>query len=331
MLKRILCLLTVVTGLYLSTSASAVDAQRTAPLSQIGEHPLRQAPATAVSLNHTTLSAQLQANVIAIPVGISQTVRQGDTLLELDCTDYKLALQLAEAGVSIANARLELAKNQQSRASQLMQKELTSRENLDTTNAEAIARNGELTQAKLNLQNARQDVKRCHVYAPFDGIITQRNASVGQLAAVGTPLITLVDTKRLEVSALVKPNEVAQLENASLRFKAEQSYPVELLRSGGIVNTETRDQEIRLAFSGPRPPPGTTGKLIWTDPRAFIPARYVVQRDQQWGVFLVQQNQATFHPLPHAIPGRSVPVALSPDTVIVIKGLGQLNSGDPLP
>ena len=314
-----------------SLSAYAAETKRTAALSQVSEHPLRQAPATAVSLNHTTLSAQLQANVIAIPVGVSQQVKKGDLLLQLDCTDFNLALQLAEAGVTIAKARLDLAKNQQDRAAQLMQKDLTSRENLDTANTDAIARQAELMQSRITLQQAQLNAKRCQIKAPFDGIVTQRIASVGQLAAIGTPLITIVDTQQLEVSALVKPQEVEQLQNTDLMFAADQSYPVTLVRTGGMVNTETRDQEIRLTFKAAAPPPGTAGKLIWTDPRSFVPSQYVVKRDGQWGVFIKQDGKAQFMPLPDAIPGRSAPVNLPADTAIVVKGLGQLNSGDLLP
>ena len=328
---RFLGFLTVWFGISFCCSVHGADSNRTLPLSNISEHPARQAPATAVSVNHTTLSAQLQATVTAIPVGVSQQVKKGETLLQLDCTDFDLALQLAQAGVTIAKARLDLAQTQQDRAAQLVQKDLTSRENLDTTNAEAIARRAELAQARITLQQAQQDVKRCQIKAPFDGVITQRNASVGQLAAIGTPLITIVDTQQLEVSALVKPQEVSQLQNIALAFVAEQSYPVKLVRSGGIVNSETRDQEIRLAFVAQAPPPGTAGKLIWTDPRDFIPSQYLVKRDGQWGVFLKQQGKAQFHGLAQAIPGRSAPVDLPAETLIVVKGLGPLNAGDPLP
>ncbi|RLT95102.1 MAG: efflux RND transporter periplasmic adaptor subunit [Ketobacter sp.] len=328
---RAFCLLFLTLGMGLGHAVFAADNKRAITLAQIAEHPARQAPATAVSLNHTTLSAQLQATVTAIPVGVSQQVKKGETLLQLDCTDFNLALQLAEAGITIAKARLDLAKTQQDRAAQLMQKDLTSRESLDTANAEAIARQAEQLQARINLQRAQLDVKRCQIKAPFDGIITQRIASVGQLAAVGTPLITIVDTRQLELSALIKPHEVSQLQQAALAFVADQSYPVTLLRSGGIVNTETRDQEIRLAFRDQAPPPGTAGKLVWTDPRSFVPAQYVVKREGQWGVFIKQEGKARFIALPNAIPGRSAPLELAEDTLIVVKGLGPLNSGDPLP
>lgn len=301
------------------------------PLSDIVEHPLRSAPATALSLNNTTLSAQIQANVKAIPVGVSQQVKQGDVLLQLDCTDYDLALQLAQASVTMATAQLQLAKTQQERTTVLVKKNLTTQESVDTVNAEAISRQAQLDQAKISERQAQQDVSRCVIKAPFDGVVTGRIASVGQLAAMGTPLVTMTDTQHLEVSAQVKPHEVEQLQQAELVFKADQKYLLKLLRVGSTINTETRDQEIRLQFPEASPPPGTAGKLQWRDPRAYVPSRYVVRSNGQHGVLIAREGKAEFHPLPDAIPGRSVVVDLPLDTSIVVDNLGQTKPGDTLP
>jgi len=320
--------------LLTSTLLAAPAPSETAfsPLAQLAEHPERSAPATAVSLNQSTLSARIQASVESIQVGVSEQVSAGSVLLKLDCTDYQLALQQAQAGVTIAEARLQLANNQKQRASQLLARDLTSRENADTTATDAIARQAELTQAQIAVRQARVNVERCVIKAPFAGIVTARLASEGQLATVGTPLIAMVDTQHLELSAQIGPSQLTQLQQASqLQFVADQAYPVTLLRSGGVINSETRDQEIRLAFNGPRPAPGSAGKLQWQDPRWFVPARYIVSRDGQLGIFLAQQNKAHFMPLPTAVPGRAAAVELPADSLIITRDLGRLQAGDPLP
>lgn len=309
----------------------AADKDYIKPLSDIVEHPLRSAPATALSLNNTTLSAQIQANVKAIPVGVSQQVKQGDVLLQLDCTDYDLALQLAQAGVTMATAQLQLAKTQQDRTATLLKKNLTTQESVDTVNAEAISRQAQLDQAKISERQAQLDVSRCVIKAPFTGVVTARIANVGQLATMGTPLIAITDMQHLEVSAQVKPHEVEQLQQAELVFKADRDYPLKLQRVGSTINTETRDQEIRLLFVDSAPPPGTAGKLQWRDPRAYVPSRYVVRSNGQQGVMIAHQGKAEFHPLPDAIPGRSAVVDLPLDTLVVVKNLGQTKPGDSLP
>lgn len=319
-------------GLFCAFMASMACAENISmPLQKIAIHPMRSAPATALSLNHATLSAQILAKVDAIKVGVSQKVAKGDILLQLDCTDYQLALETAKVALKIADARLKLASSQKNRSEQLLNKQLTSQEAADTTQTEAVARKGELEQAKLALRKAEIEVQRCLVKAPFDGIVTERVVSVGQLAAVGTPLITLMETDSIELSAQVKPSDLDQLQHAQeMYFETQKRFPVKLLRMGGIVNSQTRSQEIRLSFHEESPPPGTAGKLVWSDGRNYVSADFVVKRKGSWGVFVNRKGVAEFVPLLNVIPGRPTLTALPGDTQIITKKLGQLESGQKL-
>lgn len=309
----------------------AIASEPYAPLSEIAIHPNRSAPATALSLNQATLSAQILAPVKNIAVGVSQKVAKGELLLELDCTDYRLALDTAEVALNTAQARLKLANSQKKRSDQLLGKQLTSQESADTAQVEAIARRGEFEQAKLARKKATVEVSRCQIMAPFDGIVVERAASVGQLATVGTALVSLVETHNMELSALIKPDQLEQLKQAkSLIFEANKTYPVGIIRLGGVVNSQTRNQEIRLAFNAARPAPGTAGKLTWMDSRPYVPADYVVVRRGTLGVFLAQNGKAKFVPLPGAIPGRPALATFKSNEKIITENLGQMVDGDAL-
>ena len=315
-----------------STLLPATEIGLLKPLSQIAEHPRRAAPATAVSINNSTLSAEIQAQVQKILVGVSEPVVKDQLLLQLDCTDYGLASELAHAGVEAAQARLTLARSQRDRSNSLLKRDLVSQESADTAVTEALASQAQLDQAKLAVKQAQVDVARCSIKAPFDGVIVERIANEGQLAAVGTPLLSITETARMELSAQVNPDEVEQLEKAeSLTFSTvDNTYAVELLRVGGTVNTATGDQEVRLSFIDHKPPPGTAGQLQWRDPRWFVPASIVVKRDGKLGVFINRDGKAAFIPLPHAKPGRINWVALPPHTQIVVSNLGQMQEGQSL-
>lgn len=310
----------------------AHSAELTTRIASIAIHPERSASATALSNNHTTLSAQITAKVAAVPVGVSQRVAAGELLVVLDCTDYALALQMAEAQLDVAKARLALAERQKKRTDQLLSKQLTSQETADNAEVALIASRGEHELAQLGVRKADIDMARCQVHAPFDAIVTQRPASVGDLATAGTPLILLTDTAHIELSAQVKPDDIPQLNAvAQLHFEVNATrYPVELLRVGGVINTQTRQQEIRLRFSGEKPAPGAAGKLVWQDPRHFIPSDYVVTRDGQLGIFIARDGSAEFVPLPAAIPGRPAWARVSEQEQIIIEQLGQIQHGQAL-
>ncbi len=309
----------------------AIAVADTRSLQDIALHPRHSASATALSLNDATLSAQLQAPVKAVHVRVSESVSKGALLVTLDCADYKLALQRSQAQIKAAEARLALARSQRQRSEQLVEKELTSREAADTAIAEAIAREAELQQARLDRQRAALDVSRCTVRAPYAGIVTARPIAEGQLASVGSPLVQVVETDRIELSARLDPADIPLLQRSGeLYFDFGRQLPVKVHHLGGVIDSSTRNQEVRFIFPGDKPPPGAAGKLVWRDPRLFVPSRYIVKRDQTYGVFVARDGVAAFVPLPDATPGRASPTDLSPETLVVVEGLGNLQAGDAL-
>lgn len=303
----------------------------TKPLGDIAQYPQYSASATALSLNTATLSAQLQAVVKAIHVRVSQRVHKGDLLVSLDCADYQLALQLAKARVRAAQARLNLARSQSERSSRLLEKHLTSQEVADTSATEAIARAAEFDEAQIGQRRAALDVSHCRITAPYNSIVSARNIAEGQLASVGSPLLTLVETKRIELAAYIDPSDIPLLQRSKeLRFDFGRQLPVKVSHLGGVIDPSTRNQEVRFIFPKGKPLPGTAGKLIWRDPRPFVPAQYIVKRKQHYGIFIDRKGTAKFMTLDAPVPGRANPVNLPLDTRIVTSGLGTLQAGDAL-
>jgi len=88
--------------------------QSTAPLSvtvkrlgDISEPIARSVPATLISLNDATLSAELAAQVKQVSVQVGDQVKQGDVLATLDCRDPQVNLRQAKAAVATTKARIE--------------------------------------------------------------------------------------------------------------------------------------------------------------------------------------------------------------------------------
>ncbi len=314
--------------LMLVLSSTGWSETQYSKLETIVIHPKRSAPAVAVSRNQTVLSSQLMARVEEIYADVSQPVQQGDLLIRLDCTDYQLALDMAKADHQAARASLDLARKQKQRSDKLLSTNVTSQDAADTAEANVIANQAKLERASLAVRKAKIDVSRCNLKAPFDGLVTQRMINTGQLATVGSPLISITDTTHLELSAQVPHNQVEQLGKAgSLVFYSDRRYPVALARVGGVVNPQTRLQEVRLSFTTAKPKPGVAGQLIWHDPKPFIPGRYITSRDSRLGVFIRLNDQLQFHPLPEAKPGLAAATDLPLDTQIATDSLGDLESG----
>lgn len=322
--------------LVLFCSLSAAFAEHTGdphvrPLAELVYYPERTAPATVISLNESVISAQLDALVAEIVVLVGNRVREGQVMVRLDCADYRIDLKAAQARLDSSLARLKLAESRLQRFDRLLQQQLASQEDRDARAADRDA-----LEADSRANGAARDrtalaVSRCDVKAPYDGLVTERLAAKGQLADVGTPLIALIDQTNIELSAQVSAGDAAFLDRVrTFSFSAGGEWPVQLRSRLSAVNPVTRNREARLVFSGNAPLAGQAGRLQWQDPRPFIPARYVVQREGRYGLFLAVAGRAEFVPVENMQPGRDAPVSLPLDSAVVVAGLATLKQGDSL-
>ncbi len=325
-------IINLLSSLFLAINALTVTAaDGSKSLEEIAIHPERSASATALSLNESTLSSELLAKVKTIHARVSQQVKKGELLLSLDCEDHQLILEQNQAAVEAAKARLQLAENQLQRNEQLLKNNLSSQELSDTRKTEVKTQRATLKQQQLILQKSSLDVSRCEIKSPFNGIVTERLISEGQLATVSTPLLTVVETDRLELSARVNIQDASWLPQVrQLYFDFGEQVPVSIFNIGNAVDSQSRNQEVRLVFTDDTPLPGTAGKLIWSDPRSFVPEQFIVKRDNQYGVFINDNGTARFVTLENVVPGRPHPVDLPLDTQIVTSNIGMLKNGDQL-
>jgi len=290
------------------------------------------APAEVVSANRSRLSARLEARIQRILVDVGDSVSNGDELVVLDCSDHELARQQAEAALESAAARLERARQQLARTELLARDTLLSQDLLEQRQTEQQAARAQARQARVALEQAELTVSRCRVTSPYQGVVTSRLASVGELARPGTPLLELVDLDSVEVAAQVFPAEHPDLHDSRriyFRF-LDEDYGLRIDRSVPVIDPVTRTNEVRLEFTADRAPVGASGRLIWHAIEPGVPASYVAQRDEQLGIFLAREGRAVFHPLPSAREGRPAAVDLSFDTLVVTEGRQGLRDGDPL-
>ncbi|MBW8370112.1 MAG: efflux RND transporter periplasmic adaptor subunit [Thiobacillus sp.] len=299
------------------------------PLSELAIHPQREASAQAVSLNLAKLSAELAARIDRIPVEPGQRIAKGAVVARLDCTDTRIAAQRAQAALESSQARLKLARLQLQRSAELAAKNFISGDALDTKKTEAAVVAAEVRLDTAARAAAQRDVGKCTLRSPFPAIVEARLAQVGELASPGTPIVQLWDTSRLQLSAQLQADDADRLAQVRPVFISQgHEYAVKLLRISPAMNLASRTREARFSFPQSAPAPGSNGVLRWRDPRAFVPADYLIRRNNTLGVFVVSQGRARFVPLPDAQEGRPASAAaLSADVVLVTDGRYALQDG----
>jgi RND family efflux transporter MFP subunit len=299
-------------------------------LEELVIYPKRSAPATAISLNDSEISAELTARIVSIPVRVGETVNQGQLLVRLNCEDYELMLTQSEALVDSALAQVTLAKKQLRRVQSLIDKNNISREDLNLRQTELESARAELVSRRAERDRNALNVSRCAIRSPFDGIVLERIASVGERADAGTALVRLLDASHLELSAQVPVQHIDTLvSSVDIWFQPrDERHPLALRVITPFVNTLSRNREVRLTFIDKPALPGTAGRLVWQDAEPHLPASLLLMRNGALGTFIANDRRAHFVPLATALEGQPARISLPMGSRIIVEGRYGLHDGD---
>lgn len=202
---------------------------------------------TLAAYDQATVSAKVPGRMKSIAVDLGSVVRKGQIIAQIEQQDYQLRLQQAEAALAQARARVGLspegkddridpektgtvrqaqailddAKLKFERARNLLQRGVLAQAQLDAAEAEykvAVSRYQDaveeirnrqalVVQRRSELEIARQQLVDSSIYAPFDGIVQEKRASIGEYLAAGAPLVNIVRMDPLRLRAEVPERE----------------------------------------------------------------------------------------------------------------------------
>jgi len=301
----------------------------TAPLGEVAIHQEYSAPATTLSLNESRISAETTGTILSIPVQVGDRVERDALLTALDCRDYQLKLQKAEAGLTSIEARVALATRQIARTRSLRKTSSVSEERLNQQETDLRIAEADRQAQLAGIAEARLNQQRCEIKAPFAGVVRERLAGEGEWVNPGQPLVHLIDLERLEISAQVSVDRVASLQEAdSIVLETNQGvYPVRLRQIVPVIESLGRNREVRLQFTDGRAMPGSSGRLLWQSQQTYVPADLPVRRGDTLGLFTIEQGKARFIPLTRALEGHPTQVDLPANTLLVIEGRQALSDG----
>jgi RND family efflux transporter MFP subunit len=318
-----------------SAAAPARTIIQTQAVSELALYPWREASASVVARNQAKISSEISGVIVKIAAEAGQSVGRGAELVQIDPTDYRLNLERARANLESSRARLAQAESQLRRARELQAQNFISPEAVTQRETEKAVIEAELKVSENALVQAQRALSKTNLRAPFAAVVLSREASVGEWANPGTPLLTLVEAAPAQVSAALSAADVASFDTArewSLESQG-RTWTLKKIRLAAAVNPGTRTREARLAFAtGEAALPGTEGRLLWRDARIHLPASVVATRgvgaDLRYGVVVVEQGKARFVPLAGVQEGR--PVLLPQElygAVIVARGQNAVDEG----
>lgn len=145
---------------------------------------------------------------------VGERVAEGDLLVRLDATRARATLRSAEARLAQADAALEEARVTLSRQRELAREQVVSQAALDDAQVGFARAQADADVAEAEVEQAALALGDTDLRAPFDAIVTEDRASVGQLVQPGVSIGRLVATDAVEVEMGLLPSDLAVLGRA---------------------------------------------------------------------------------------------------------------------
>jgi RND family efflux transporter MFP subunit len=178
--------------------------------------PYLEATGNTAAVNSVKLVARVKGFVQEIKYQDGTTVKRGTTLFVIEPEPYQVSLQQAQAAEAGAKAALVNAEAEFTRQEELQSKQVSTQANLDKARANRDTARAQVGQAHASTQTAEINVGYTHVTAPFDGVVTARKVSVGELVGGDQPseLATIVQLDPIWVWFNVSERDVQRIRAA---------------------------------------------------------------------------------------------------------------------
>ena len=248
----------------------------------------------AEAARRARLANRVDGVVLSVAVDEDEVVEEGQLLLQIDTTEYALAVREAEADLVDAQAdyqeRMILAGEI---ADPAVREE---RERL----ARAAAR---LDQFEAALERAKMELEQTRVRAPFTGRVADLEVVEGEYLPAQTELITVMQLDPLRVSARVLEAEMAYLRPGRRANVSFAAFPGETLEArirsiNPVVDPDSRTARVTLELPNPdgRLKPGMYARVSleaqeYPD-RILVPRGAVLERDRRTMVFMLRDPNA---------------------------------------
>ena len=202
-----------------------------------------------------------------IAVERGERVRQGQVLVRLEASHEenleRLARLKAESAIAdeLARKRAAVAASKADRLIKLGEKAITSKGDVEVAILEAEAARLEIEQADLNRAIAREEMigaaaalERKTVRAPFDGVITQRLHSSGELYNEQEPILVVARTDPLYAETYLPVADLARVvvgAGTLLTLDTGDTIPATISVVDPVLDPATGTFGIRLEVANP--------------------------------------------------------------------------------
>src|SRR6201997_4237432 len=177
--------------------------------------PITQAVTATGTLNpvvNVQVGSQVSGNLAKLFVDFNSEVKAGQVVAQIDPALFQATVTQAEGDLASAQAALELAKVNATRAQDLFARKTSSQADLDQAMANLHQAEANVKIKQGALDKTKADLDHCTITSPIDGVVISRNVDVGQTVAASlqAPVIFQIanDLAKMQIDSNVAEADV---------------------------------------------------------------------------------------------------------------------------
>jgi RND family efflux transporter MFP subunit len=252
------------------------------------------APGTVVALESVKVASRLMGYIRDIAVAEGQAVKAGQRLFTIDPLDIEGGVAQARLGLDQADKAMQDAKADYDRFSALYKDEVVTRQQYEKMKLNYDIAVSRAAQAKAGLGTAEGQMRYATVTSPIQGIVTQKLANEGDIAAPGHPVLMVENPARLQVQTSVT-GEVFK----TLKLGQEMSVEIDgfdaaiaakVARLSPAADPMTHTYMVKLDIAAPGLQSGAFARVLFPLGKRTVlavPKAAVLDRAGIAGVFVV--------------------------------------------
>lgn len=172
-----------------------------------------------------TISAEVDGRIAQLLVDEGSSLKQGQTLVQLEQERPRLEVQQAKAAIQEARADLTLQQTTLKRQAELLKEQIISQQVYDNVVARAELAKARLARAQALLRLARKSLTDTTIESPLQGVITERHVAVGEYIKKGERLLSAIKTHPLKLSFTLPERYAGQIHTDQTVQVSVKAYP----------------------------------------------------------------------------------------------------------
>ena len=304
-------------------------------------------------LEEVRLTPKMPGTVERVYGAVGDAVTAGQVLLSLEQRDLNNSIRQAEAALNTARAGLAAAEEQQLQAQRELERiqilhdqgaattQQLEQAQMAASEAPLASTRAQVNQAQVSLEVARSSLADTQIRSPITGVITEINATAGEIISSQIPAVTVMQLNPIKVKTQVAEylvNQFSSGQEVVVRIPAAADIPysgtVDTLAPAPAAGSMTYPMEVVIDNQSGLIKVGMFAEVrLITETREnvlLVPSESIVVREGRTVVFIAEEQRVRIQEVHVGIDnGQQVEITegLSPGQQVVYRGQDFLEDG----